>query len=214
VGYGEGGVLTEAVRRNPYSVVLLDEVEKAHPDVLELFFQVFDKGFMDDAEGREIDFRNAVIILTSNVGSSQIMQACINTAPSDWPSADELADALRPALYKAFKPAFLGRMKVVPYYAISDDVLDKIIRLKLDRIAARVKLNHQADFDYDTKLVDAVLARCTEVDTGARNVDHILNGTLLPQIAEQVLAKMAQGGAIEKIKVSAAKSGDFKYTVA
>jgi type VI secretion system protein VasG len=213
VGYGEGGVLTEAVRRKPYSVVLLDEVEKAHPDVLEMFFQVFDKGLMDDAEGREIDFRNTVIILTSNIGSSQIMQACLNKAPSEWPTADELSEALRPVLYKTFKPAFLGRMKVVPYYAISDDVLERIIRLKLDRIAARVKVNHQADFDYDTKLVEAVLARCTEVDTGARNVDHILNGTLLPQIAEQVLVKMAQGGAIEKIKVSAAKNGDFKYTV-
>ena len=214
VGYGEGGVLTEAVRRQPYSVVLLDEVEKAHPDVLEMFFQVFDKGVMDDAEGREIDFRNTLIILTSNVGSSQVMQACINKVPSEWPDSGTLEDALRPALYKAFKPAFLGRLKVVPYYAISDDVLDRIIRLKLDRIAARVKAQHRASFDYDNKLVDAVLARCTEVDTGARNVDHVVNGTLLPQIAEQVLTRMAQGTAIERIKVSAAKSGDFKYTVA
>src|SRR5690606_8870888 len=214
VGYGEGGVLTEAVRRNPYSVVLMDEVEKAHPDVLEMFFQVFDKGVMDDAEGREIDFRNTVIILTSNVGSSQIMQACVNKPPAEWPGVDTLAEALRPALYKCFKPAFLGRMKVVPYYAISDDVLDTIIRLKLDRIGARVKANHRAAFDYDTKLVDAVLARCTEVDTGARNVDHILNGTLLPQIAEQVLARMAEGSPISRIKVGAAKNGDFRYAVA
>ncbi len=214
VGYGEGGVLTEAVRRQPHSVVLLDEVEKAHPDVLEMFFQVFDKGVMDDAEGREIDFRNTLIILTSNVGSSQVMQACLNKAPSEWPDSGSLEEALRPVLYKAFKPAFLGRLKVVPYYAISDDVLDRIIRLKLDRIAARVKAQHRASFDYDNKLVDAVLARCTEVDTGARNVDHVVNGTLLPQIAEQVLMRMAQGTAIERIKVSAAKSGDFKYTVA
>jgi len=214
VGYGEGGVLTEAVRRNPYSVVLLDEVEKAHPDVLELFFQVFDKGVMDDAEGREIDFRNTVIILTSNVGSSQIMQACLNKPAEEIPDAATLGEALRPVLYKTFKPAFLGRMKVVPYYAISDDVLEKIIRLKLDRIAARVRENHKASFEYDGKLVEAVLARCTEVDTGARNVDHILNGTLLPEIAEQVLARMAAANAIERIKVSAAKSGDFKYTVA
>jgi type VI secretion system protein VasG len=213
VGYGEGGVLTEAVRRNPYSVVLLDEVEKAHPDVLELFFQVFDKGVMDDAEGREIDFRNTIIILTSNVGSSQIMQACLNKAPEEIPAADALAEALRPVLYKSFKPAFLGRMKVVPYYAISDDVLERIIRLKLDRIARRVGENHKASFDYDEKLVEAVLARCTEVDTGARNVDHILTGTLLPEIAENVLARMAEGGAIEKIKVGAGKNGDFKYTV-
>jgi type VI secretion system protein VasG len=214
VGYGEGGVLTEAVRRHPYSVVLLDEVEKAHPDVLELFFQVFDKGVMDDAEGREIDFRNCLIILTSNVGSQQIMQACLNKPAAEIPDAGTLGDALRPVLYKTFKPAFLGRLKVVPYYAITDEVLEKIIRLKLDRIAARVATNHRAKFEYDTKLVDAVLARCTEVDTGARNVDHILNGTLLPEIAEQVLSRMASGAAIERIKVSAAKNGDFKYTVA
>jgi type VI secretion system protein VasG len=213
VGYGEGGVLTEAVRRNPYSVVLLDEVEKAHPDVLELFFQVFDKGVLDDAEGREIDFRNTIIILTSNIGSQQIMQACLNKSADELPSADQLSEALRPVLYKTFKPAFLGRMKVVPYYAITDAVLEQIIHLKLDRIAARVAVNHKASFDYDTKLVEAVLARCTEVDSGARNVDHILTGTLLPEIAENVLARMAEGRAIERIKVSAAKNGDFKYTV-
>jgi type VI secretion system protein VasG len=214
VGYGEGGVLTEAVRRNPYSVVLLDEVEKAHPDVLELFFQVFDKGVMDDAEGREIDFRNCIVILTSNVGSSQIMQACLNKPAEELPGADELAEALRPVLYKHFKPAFLGRLKVVPYYPIGDEVLAKIIRLKLDRIAARVAANHQAGFAYDSKLVDAVLARCTEVDSGARNVDHILNGTLLPEIAEAVLTRMADGQALARIQVSASKSGDFKYSVA
>ncbi|HEX7640318.1 MAG TPA: type VI secretion system ATPase TssH, partial [Burkholderiaceae bacterium] len=213
VGYGEGGVLTEAVRRNPYSVVLLDEAEKAHPDVLELFYQVFDKGVLDDAEGREIDFRNCVIILTSNVGSSQIMQACINKAPADYPAPEALEEALRPVLYKTFKPAFLGRTKVVPYYAIGDDVLERIIRLKLDRIAARVAENHRAEFVYDARLVDAVLARCTEVDTGARNVDHILNGTLLPEIAGHVLQRMVDGREVARIKVSAAKSGDFKYTV-
>ncbi|WP_396269760.1 type VI secretion system ATPase TssH [Ideonella sp.] len=213
VGYGEGGVLTEAVRRNPYSVVLLDEVEKAHPDVLEMFFQVFDKGQMDDAEGREIDFRNTLIILTSNIGSSQIMQACLNKAPDELPPADALAEALRPILMKTFKPAFLGRMKVVPYYPISDDVLEQIIRLKLGHIAARVAANHKAVFEFDTKLVEAVLARCTEVDSGARNVDHILNGTLLPEIAAEVLSRMAEGAQIEKIKVSAAKNGDFRYTV-
>jgi len=213
VGYGEGGVLTEAVRRNPYSVVLLDEVEKAHPDVLELFFQVFDKGVLDDAEGREIDFRNTLIILTSNVGSSQIMQACLNKAPKDLPAADDLADALRPVLFKHFKPAFLGRMKVVPYYPISDDVLVSIIELKLGRIRDRIAANHKAEFVWDDKLVDAVLARCTEVDSGARNVDHILSGTLLPQVAEEVLARMAEGAQIARIRATALKSGDFKYTV-
>ncbi|MCY7315841.1 MAG: type VI secretion system ATPase TssH [Rubrivivax sp.] len=213
VGYGEGGVLTEAVRRNPYSVVLLDEVEKAHPDVLELFFQVFDKGVMDDAEGREIDFRNTLIILTSNIGSAQIMQACLNKPADEVPTADALAEALRPVLYKQFKPAFLGRLKVVPYYPISDDVLEKIIHLKLGRIATRVAANHHARFEFDAKLVDAVLARCTEVDSGARNVDHILTGTLLPEVAEQVLGRMAEGTRIERIKVSAAKNGDFRYSV-
>jgi type VI secretion system protein VasG len=213
VGYGEGGVLTEAVRRNPYSVVLLDEVEKAHPDVLEMFFQVFDKGTMDDAEGREIDFRNTLIILTSNVGSQAVMQACLNKSAEELPDADELAETLRPQLYKAFKPAFLGRMKVVPYYPISDDVLAEIIELKLDRIRRRIESNHKAVFEWHESLVDAVLARCTEVDSGARNVDHILNGTLLPEIAQQVLERVANGAAIERIAVRASEAGEFDYTV-
>ncbi|KVD83715.1 ClpV1 family T6SS ATPase [Burkholderia stagnalis] len=213
VGYGEGGVLTEAVRRNPYSVVLLDEVEKAHPDVLEMFFQVFDKGMMDDAEGREIDFRNTLIILTSNVGSSAVMQACLNKPAEELPDPDALAEALRPQLYKAFKPAFLGRMKVVPYYPISDDVLAEIIELKLDRIRRRIDANHKAVFEWDESLVDAVLARCTEVDSGARNVDHILNGTLLPEIAGHVLGRIADGAAIARIAVRADDAGEFVYTV-
>ncbi|MFM0246776.1 type VI secretion system ATPase TssH [Paraburkholderia sediminicola] len=213
VGYGEGGVLTEAVRRNPYSVVLLDEVEKAHPDVLEMFFQVFDKGTMDDAEGREIDFRNTLIILTSNVGSQAVMQACLNKSAEELPDADELAETLRPQLYKAFKPAFLGRLKVVPYYPISDDVLAEIIDLKLERIRRRIESNHKAVFEWDESLIDAVLARCTEVDSGARNVDHILNGTLLPEVAQQVLERIANGAAIERIAVRASEAGEFEYTV-
>ena len=213
VGYGEGGVLTEAVRRNPYSVVLLDEVEKAHPDVLEMFFQVFDKGQMEDAEGRDIDFRNTLIILTSNIGSPQIMGACLNKPVEEIPAADALAEALRPVLMKTFKPAFLGRMKVVPYYPISDEVLVRIIELKLSRIRDRVAANHKAAFEWNAGLVEAVLARCTEVDSGARNVDHILSGTLLPEIAESVLATMAEGGAITKIKASADSKGRFKYRI-
>ena len=213
VGYGEGGVLTEAVRRKPYSVVLLDEVEKAHPDVLELFFQVFDKGVLDDAEGREVDFRNTLIILTSNVGSSQIMQACLNKAVEERPTPDELDALIRPALFKSFKPAFLGRLKVVPYYPLGDDALERIIRLKLERIAERVRDNHQAQFDHDKALVDAVLARCTEVDSGARNVDHILNGSLLPDISEAVLSRMAQGEPVTRIKAGAHKDGRFKCSV-
>lgn len=213
VGYGEGGVLTEAVRRKPYSVVLLDEVEKAHPDVLELFFQVFDKGVMDDAEGREIDFRNTLIILTSNVGSSTLMQACLNKSAEEMPTPEALDSLIRPQLNKAFKPAFLGRLKVVPYYPISDDVLEQIIRLKLDRIARRVEANHHAAMSYTDELVEAVLARCTEVDSGARNVDNILNGTMLPEIAGSVLARMAEGREIKKIKLSASDKGDFKYAI-
>ncbi len=211
VGYGQGGVLTEAVRRNPYSVVLLDEIEKAHPDVTELFFQVFDKGVMDDAEGREIDFRNTIIIATSNAGSAAIMQACLNQERP--PAPDVLELALRSQLVKHFKPAFLGRLKVVPYYPIPDDVLAQIIALKLARIGRRIHDHHHAEFAWDDGLVDAVLTRCTEVDSGARNVDHILNGTLLPEIAEAVLEKMAQGAAIARIKVGANAKGQFKYTI-
>lgn len=213
VGYGEGGVLTEAVRRNPYSVVLLDEIEKAHPDVLEMFFQVFDKGWMEDAEGRTIDFRNTIIILTSNAGSASIMQACLNKSAEDLPDADALTEALRPTLYKTFKPAFIGRTKVVPYYPIGDDTLVEIIELKLRRIGERVQQNHRAAFEWDAAVTEAVLQRCTEVDTGARAVDHILNGTLLPEIAQSVLAKMAQGEAIQKIKVGVNKNGGFRYKV-
>ena len=213
VGYGEGGVLTEAVRRNPYSVVLLDEVEKAHPDVLELFFQVFDKGVLDDAEGREIDFRNTLIILTSNVGSSQIMQACLNRPAEALPAASALAEAMRPVLFKAFKPAFLGRMQVVPFYPISDEVLVRIIELKLGRIRDRIAANHKAAFSWDPALVEAVLARCTEVDSGARNVDHILNGTLLPEIAEAVLARMAEGEAVQRVRVTVGRKGEFRYAI-
>ena len=223
VGYGEGGVLTEAVRRKPYSVVLLDEVEKAHPDVLEMFFQVFDKGLMDDAEGREIDFRNTVIILTSNAGSQGIMQACfkhdeeaggtVMKAFEELPTADQLAEMLRPTLYKTFKPAFIGRTKVVPYYPLSDDVLIDVIKLKLDRIAQRVQANHQAALEYDDALLELVLSRCTEVDTGARAVDHVLNGSLLPEVADAVLARMAEGKVLSKIKVGASKTGQFKFKI-
>lgn len=211
VGYGQGGVLTEAVRRQPYSVVLLDEIEKAHPDVLELFFQVFDKGVMDDAEGREIDFRNTIIIATANAGSATIMQACLNNETP--PAPEQLEELLRPQLVRHFKPAFLGRVKVVPYYPIADAVLKEIIALKLARIGQRIREQHQAEFSYEPPLLDAVLARCTEVDSGARNVDHILNGTLLPEIAQAVLEKMAQEQVITRIRAGATSKGLFKYTV-
>jgi len=213
VGYGEGGVLTEAVRRNPYSVVLLDEAEKAHPDVLELFYQVFDKGVLDDAEGRQIDFRNTIIILTSNLASNQMMAACLNKSVAELPKPEQLAELVRPMLVKHFKPAFLGRLVVVPFYPIRDEVLANIIRLKLDRIARRIADNHKAAFTYDDALVAAVLARCTEVDSGARNVDTILNGTMLPEIADSVLARLAEGAPITRIKVGATRAGTFKYAI-
>ena len=178
-----------------------------------LIFQVFDKGVLDDAEGRQIDFRNTIIILTSNAASAQMMQACLNKPACELPSPQELAELIRPQLMKHFKPAFLGRLTVVPFYPITDGVLARIIRLKLDRIARRMDDNHHASFQYDDALVDAVLARCTEVDSGARNVDAILGGTLLPEIADSVLAKMAEGGAIARIKVSATKAGKFKYAI-
>jgi type VI secretion system protein VasG len=213
VGYGEGGVLTEAVRRRPYSVVLLDEIEKAHPDVLELFFQVFDKGVLDDAEGREVDFRNAVIILTSNVATQTIMQACLNKTAEELPDAEALNESIRPQLYKAFKPAFLGRMKVIPYYPLPDEILVEIIRLKLNRIRRRIEANHKADFSFSDEVVESVLARCTEVDSGARNVDHILNGTMLPEIAETVLARMAEGKPIKKVRVTVTKGSALSYKI-
>ncbi len=178
-----------------------------------LIFQVFDKGVMEDAEGREIDFRNTIIIATSNAASAQMMQACLNKSASEMPAPDQLAALIRPQLMKHFKPAFLGRLTVVPFYPIGDEVLARIIRLKLERIKRRIGDNHQAQFQYDDTLVEAVLARCTEVDSGARNVDTILNGTLLPEIADSVLARMAEGTAIARIKVGANKAGKFKYAI-
>ena len=180
VGYGQGGVLTEAVRRNPYSVVLLDEIEKAHSDVQELFYQVFDKGTLEDGEGRVIDFKNTTILLTSNAGSSAIMQACLNQPVEEWPSAEELLDVLKPALYKQFKPAFLGRMRIVPYFPLHDDLLVRIIQHKLGKITARIEKQYGTQTRYTDDLVELLLSRCTEVDSGARNVDNILNATVLP----------------------------------
>lgn len=211
VGYGEGGVLTEAVRRRPYSVVLLDEIEKAHPDVLELFFQVFDKGRMEDGEGREIDFRNTLIILTSNAGTDVVMQACRDRDPP--PTVEELDGLLRPELNRVFKPAFLGRTTVIPYYPLKDENLRKIVRLKLDKIGRRIRANHGAAFEYDDAVVDAIAARCTEVDSGARNIDNILTGTVLPEVSGHVLERMAEGGAIAAIRIGAEPGGRFTYAV-
>jgi type VI secretion system protein VasG len=212
VGYGEGGVLTEAVRRKPYSVVLLDEVEKAHPDVMELFFQVFDKGTLEDGEGREVDFKHTVILLTSNAGTDTVMSLCAD--PQTAPGHTALAEALRPDLLKVFKPAFLGRLITVPYLPIGDAVMKQIIRLQLGRIARRMKENHRAAFTYSDGLVDAIAGRCKEVESGARNVDHILTRSLLPEISQEFLARMAAGQGVSRVHVSTDEQADFRYEVA
>jgi len=209
VGYGEGGVLTEAVRRKPYCVVLLDEVEKAHPDVMELFFQVFDKGTLEDGEGREIDFKNTVILLTSNVATDTIMKLCAD--PETLPSPEGLTEAIRPELIKAFKPALLGRMVVVPYYPISDSVMRQIITLQLGRIAKRLEENHGAAFSYDEAVVTEVSSRCKEVESGARNADHILTRSLLPEMSGEFLSRMASGQTIKRVHVGVGDSGQFRY---
>ena len=209
VGYGEGGVLTEAVRRRPYSVVLLDECEKAHPDVLELFFQVFDKGRMEDGEGREIDFKNTIIILTSNAATDTIMK--LTADPDTMPSVEGLVKTIKPEMDKIFKPAFLGRMVIIPYYPIRDEALKQIIRLKLGKIQRRLKENHAMSLQYDDAVLNAIAARCTEVESGARNVDNILTNTLLPEISNRILTMMATGEKQDHIAVSLTEDGAFAY---
>jgi type VI secretion system protein VasG len=209
VGYGEGGVLTEAVRRRPYSVVLLDEVEKAHPDVLELFYQVFDKGMMEDGEGREIDFRNTILILTSNAGTDTLMK--LTSDPETMPAPEGLTKALKPELDKIFKPAFLGRLVIVPYFPVRDEVLKEIIVLKLDRIRRRILENHKVHLKWDEAVLDEIAKRCTEIESGARNIDSILTNTVLPEISRQMLGRMASGDPAADIHVGVAAEGGFVY---
>ena len=208
VGYGEGGVLTEAVRRRPYSVVLLDEVEKAHPDVLELFFQVFDKGRMEDGEGREIDFRNTIILLTSNAATETVMK--LTPDPETMPDSQGMLQALKPELNKIFKPAFLGRLLIVPYFPIRDEAMKLIIRLKLGKIQRRLMESHKITLVYDDVLLNEVAARCTEVESGARNVDNILSNTMLPDLSRQILSRIAEGALGERVTVSV-KDGELTY---
>ena len=210
VGYGEGGVLTEAVRRRPYSVVLLDEVEKAHPDVLELFFQVFDKGKMEDGEGREIDFKNTIIILTSNAGTDTIMK--LTADPETMPSPAGLVKALKPELNKIFKPAFLGRLVIVPYFPVRDEALKLIVRLKLGKIQRRIQETHRIALTHDEALIEEVARRCTEVESGARNVDNILTNTLLPEISRQILGRLAERQKLGPIHVTIGDGGEFVYS--
>jgi len=211
VGYGEGGVLTEAVRRRPYSVVLLDEVEKAHPDVLELFFQVFDKGVMEDGEGRQIDFKNTIILLTTNAGTDTIMK--FTADPETAPTYDVLAKSLKPELDKTFKPAFLGRMVVIPYYPVRDENMKKIVRLKLGKIERRLRETQRVNLVYDDALVNAIAARCTEVESGARNVDNILTNTMLPEVSRLLLEAIAGGTRPGAVHVIVDDNGELAYEV-
>jgi type VI secretion system protein VasG len=208
VGYGEGGVLTEAVRRKPYSVVLLDEVEKAHPDVHEIFFQVFDKGFMEDGEGRFIDFKNTLIILTTNAGTELIAGLCKD--PELMPDPEGMAKALREPLLKVFPPALLGRLVTIPYYPLSDEMLGKIVKLQMDRIKKRVKARYKIPFEYSEDVVKLVVSRCTESESGGRMIDAILTNTMLPDISKEFLARMMEGKQVSRVEVGVTESG-FKY---
>ncbi|HUF68957.1 MAG TPA: type VI secretion system ATPase TssH [Longimicrobiales bacterium] len=212
VGYGEGGVLTEAVRRRPYSVVLLDEIEKAHPDVLELFFQVFDKGRMEDGEGREIDFKNNIIILTTNAGTETLMK--LTADPETMPGHEGLVKALKPELDATFKPAFLGRTVIIPYFPVRDEALTRIIHLKLAKVQRRLMETHRVELVADDAVIAAIAARCTEVESGARNIDNILTNTLLPAISRLLLRSLVDGERPRTITVAIGESGDFTYAVA
>ena len=208
VGYGEGGVLTEAVRRRPYSVVLLDEVEKAHPDVHEIFFQVFDKGWMEDGEGRRIDFKNTIILLTSNVGTELIMNMCKD--PELMPEPEGIAKGLREPLLKVFPAALLGRLVVIPYYPLRDEMLKSIVRLQLGRIAKRVAEHHKIPFTYDDAAVSLIVSRCTEVESGGRMIDAILTNTVLPAISREFLTRTMAGSELNGVCL-AVTGGDFEY---
>ncbi|WP_380184674.1 type VI secretion system ATPase TssH [Kalamiella sp. sgz302252] len=207
VGYGEGGVLTEAVRRRPYSVVLLDEIEKAHPDVHEIFFQVFDKGWMEDGEGRHIDFRNTLIILTSNVGTQLISAMCAD--PELMPEPEALAGALRGPLLEVFPPALLGRLLVVPYYPLSDEMLASIVRLQLKRIQLRLEQNHGIVSEVDDSVIERIVQRCTEVESGGRMVDAILTNTLLPQMSQLLLDAHRREEEYQRLRVTL-HEGEFQ----
>lgn len=211
VGYGEGGVLTNAVKNKPYSVVLLDEIEKADESVQEIFYQVFDKGVLQNDTGEDVNFKNTIILLTSNVGTDTIAKACAD--PETRPDPVGLSEVLRPDLLKAFKPALLGRMTVVPYYPLSETVLKQIIELQLKKIADRLKQNHKATFHYDPQVVQAIAARCTEVESGARNVDHIITGSVLPAISTEILTRLADGRVVTAVTVGVDDKGQFTYTV-
>jgi type VI secretion system protein VasG len=208
VGYGDGGRLTEAVRRKPYSVILLDEVEKAHPDVHEIFFQVFDKGFMDDGNARRIDFKNTLIILTTNVGTDIITTLAANLKYRE--DSEALAQELRPELLKVFPAALLGRMVSIPYYPLSNEMLSGIARLQLDRIGARIRDNHDAAFHYDQAVIDHIVSKCNDPDSGGRMIDNIITNTLLPALSRELLKRTLAKERLREAKV-AIQGGDFIY---
>jgi type VI secretion system protein VasG len=189
-------------------VVLLDEMEKAHPDVLELFFQVFDKGVMEDGEGVQIDFKNTVILLTSNAAQDVITEACSAGA---WPDAAQLVERLRPVLLRQFSPAFLGRLAIIPYYPLGDAQIHAIVNLKLHKLAARFTSNHHTDFTWAEAVPHAIAARCTEVDSGARNVDHILSHSVLPELSRQVLERISMGNPFREVHMDVDAQGDFRF---
>ncbi|MEE9491877.1 MAG: type VI secretion system ATPase TssH [Gammaproteobacteria bacterium] len=208
VGYGEGGVLTEAVRRRPYSVVLLDEVEKAHPDVHEIFFQVFDKGWMEDGEGRVIDFKNTLILLTTNAGTDLIMNLCKD--PQLMPSPEGVAKAIREPLLKIFPPALLGRLVTIPFYPLSDEMITAIAKLQLGRIQRRILENHKIPFTYDDAVISLIAERCTDLDSGGRMIDTILTNTVLPEISQELLTRMIEGITVKKVHIGVGE-GEFEY---
>ena len=208
VGYGEGGVLTEAVRRRPYSLVLLDEVEKAHRDVMNLFYQVFDKGFMRDGEGREIDFKNTIIMMTANIGSEILMQAL---EAETRPSPEDLLVSIRPALHQYFQAALLARMKIVPFYPLGPESIKQIARLKLNAMSRRLQAAHRIKVTYEDALIQAIADKCTLAETGARNVDYIIQRSLLPDISRALVAKMVEDKLPRGLQLSIAKDGSFTY---
>jgi type VI secretion system protein VasG len=211
VGYGEGGVLTEAVRRKPYSVVLLDEVEKAHPDVHEIFFQVFDKGAMEDGEGRHINFKNTLILLTTNAGTELIANMCKD--PDLMPEPEGMAKALREPLLKVFPPALLGRLVTIPYYPLSEKVLGEIVKLQLNRIKKRIEARYRIPVTYGDDVVKLVVSRCTESESGGRMIDAILTNSMLPDISREFLNRMIEGVPVTGVTVGINDPG-FSYAFA
>ncbi len=207
VGYGEGGVLTEAVRQRPYSVVLLDEVEKSHPEVMNIFYQVFDKGMLSDGEGRVIDFKNTLILLTSNLATDVITELC---SGEDEIPIDTVASAIRPILSNHFKPALLARMNIAPFVILNPEIMKDIVSLKLDKLVKRMDETHKMKLLYSPEMVEQIAKRCTEVETGARNIDHIMNGTILPMMSQEILARMSEGEMPPEVHLGIGEDGDFK----